>query len=62
MMRVYLTDKGREIKNLVVEQWNTLETQFYSNLTPTEKLVLSQLFIKLKENLSKNIALVPNDL
>ncbi len=62
VMRVYLTNKGREIEILVAEKWNKLETQSYSNLTETEKLVLSQLFIKLKENLSKNIAVMPNDL
>jgi len=62
MMRVYLTDKGREIREAVAEQWNKLETQFYSNLTETEKLILSQLSIKLKENLGKNIAVVSKDL
>ena len=62
MMRVYLTDKGRQSESLVTEQWNKLEVQLHSNLTETEKLVFSQLFIKLKENLGKNIAVLPVDL
>jgi len=61
MMRVYLTEKGRQSKSLVEQQWLKLETQSYANLTETEKLVLFQLFSKLKENLG-SIAPLPNDL
>lgn len=57
LMRVFLTDKGVLCQSSVAEQWNKIETQSYSNLTETEKLVLSQLFAKLKENLSQNIKL-----
>ncbi len=60
MMRVYLTAKGREIKSRAADQWNTLEARLYLNLTDTEKLILSQLFIKLKENLSKNATAISN--
>jgi len=52
LMRVFLTAKGIQCQSLVAEQWSKIETQSYSNLTETEKLVLSQLFVKLKENLS----------
>jgi DNA-binding MarR family transcriptional regulator len=52
IMRVFLTDKGIECQSSVSEQWNKIESQSYSNLTDTEKLVLSQLFAKLKENLN----------
>lgn len=55
MMRVFLTEKGIQCQDLVAEQWYKIETQSYSNLTETEKLVLSQLFVKLRENLSRNI-------
>lgn len=51
MMRVFLTDKGIQCQASVAEQWDKIEAQSYSNLTETEKLVLSQLFSKLKENL-----------
>jgi DNA-binding MarR family transcriptional regulator len=57
LMRVFLTDKGIQCQSLVAEQWDKIETQSYANLTETEKLVLSQLFAKLKENLSQNITL-----
>jgi len=57
MMRVFLTEKGIQCQSLVAEQWSKIETQSYSNLTETEKLVLSQLFVKLRENLSRDIVL-----
>ena len=55
LMLVFLTEKGVDCQSAVAEQWNKIEVQSYSNLTETEKLVLSQLFVKLKENLSRNI-------
>jgi DNA-binding MarR family transcriptional regulator len=58
LMRVFLTDKGIECQSLAAEQWSKIESQSYSNLTETEKLVLSQLFLKLKENLSRDINLI----
>ncbi len=58
LMRVFLTEKGIEWQSLVAEQWRKIETQSYSNLTETEKLVLSQLFVKMKENLSRDITLL----
>lgn len=58
LARVFLTDKGIQCQSLVAEQWGKIETQSYSNLTETEKLVLSQLFVKLKENLSRDTALL----
>lgn len=56
MTRVYLTEKGRQSESLTAVQWSKLDARLYSNLTETEKLVLSQLFIKLKENLKKDIS------
>lgn len=62
LMRVFLTNKGVEHQSLVAEQWTKIENQSYSNLTETEKLVLSQLFTKLKENLTQNTKLtLPKD-
>jgi hypothetical protein len=57
-MRVFLTEKGIKCQSLAFEQWNKIETQSYSNLTETEKLILSQLFVKMKENLSREITLL----
>lgn len=58
LMRVFLTEKGINCQSLAAEQWSKIETQSYSNLTETEKLVLSQLFLKLKENLSRDNTLI----
>lgn len=56
LVRVFLTETGREIKGLVNEQWIKLEIQLLSNFTETEKLILVQLFGKLKENLTGDVA------
>lgn len=56
IVRVFLTDKGNEIRNLIEEQWLKLEAQTLLNFTETEKLILFQLFGKLKENLTGNVA------
>jgi len=61
IMRVFLTDKGRQYQSLVVEQWRKLEAQSFINLTETEKLILFQIFGKLKENLGKNFATLKID-
>jgi len=62
MMRVYLTEKSVQIKSAVEEKWLKSETQSFAFLTETEKLILTQLFGKIKENLDKNTGLLPNDL
>jgi len=62
MMRVYLTEKSVQIKSAVEEQWLKLETQSLAFLTETEKLILTQLFGKIKDNFGKNIGSLPNDL
>lgn len=62
MMRVYLTEKSVQIQSAVEEQWQKLETQTFSLLTETEKLILTQLFGKIKENFRKDIGSLPNNL
>lgn len=51
VVRVYLTDKGLSCRNLVEEQWATLESSFFSYLNETEKLIFLQILEKLKHNL-----------
>lgn len=51
VVRVYLTPKGAAIRPQVEEKWRKIEDKLVANLTPTEQLVLSQLFRKLVENL-----------
>lgn len=61
IMRVFLTDKGRQYQSLVAEQWHKLEVQSFANLTEIEKLILLQLFGKLKENFGKNLSSIQID-
>jgi len=56
IVRVYLTEKGSESRQAVEEQWQKLESQILINFSETEKLILFQLFDKLKENLIGNVA------
>ncbi len=56
MMRVFLTVKGTQSKIAVEEQWAKLESESFSNLTETEKLILRQIFEKLKIGLNINAA------
>jgi DNA-binding MarR family transcriptional regulator len=49
--RIFLTDKGQTIRLEVEEIWQNLETDVYSNLTETEKIVLFQLLEKTLKNL-----------
>lgn len=54
IMRIFLTEKGFEFESLIKEQWLKVETQLLLNFTETEKLILFQLFNKLKMNLIGN--------
>jgi MarR family transcriptional regulator, organic hydroperoxide resistance regulator len=51
LMRVFLTPKGAAIRPRVEEKWQKIEEKIVSNLTPTEHLVLTQLFGRLIDNL-----------
>lgn len=49
LMRVYLTEKGSQIKPKVEEQWLKLEEIMFSELTETEKMMFSLLLQKIKK-------------
>jgi DNA-binding MarR family transcriptional regulator len=51
LMRLFLTKKGLEIRPEVERQWASVEQKLLANLTETEKLVLFQLFGKVRDNL-----------
>ena len=51
LMRVYLTDKGRQSKDAVETQLIFLEEDFFSVINQTEKLILMQILGKLKDGL-----------
>ena len=48
---ITLTEKGTKARPLVKRIWEDLETDIYSNLTPTEKIVFNQLLEKIRGNL-----------
>ncbi len=49
--RIFLTEKGIEVRSNVEKLWQDLEDDVYSNLTETEKIVLFQLLEKTLKNL-----------
>jgi DNA-binding MarR family transcriptional regulator len=49
LMRVYLTEKGSQIKPKVVEQWQKLEESMFSELSEAEKMMFSLLLKKIKK-------------
>lgn len=48
---ITLTEKGSEVRRQVERIWEDLETDIYSNLTQTEKIVFNQLLEKIRDNL-----------
>ncbi len=46
--RIFLTDRGRSIRDEIEAQWLELEESVLSGLTETERLVLSELLGKLR--------------
>lgn len=55
-VRVFLSDKAIEIRGKVDEQWQKLEDDFFAPLNETEKLILQQIFDKLKAQLITKVA------
>jgi len=45
--RIFLTDKGRNIRSQVAAQWLELESEYLKGLTDTERLILPDLLGKL---------------
>lgn len=52
IMRIFLTGKGSERKEFIEEKFDKIERRILVNFTETEKLILFQLFDKLKVNLN----------
>jgi len=50
-IRIFLTPKAVAIRPQIEERWRKIEEKLIANLTPTERLVLSDLFQKLVDNL-----------
>jgi MarR family transcriptional regulator, organic hydroperoxide resistance regulator len=47
--RIYLTQKGFDVRTMLEAQWLELEAETLSNLTETERLIFDQLLRKLLE-------------
>lgn len=45
--RIFLTQKGLDVREQLEEQWTKLEAQTIAGLTDTETLILRQLLVKL---------------
>lgn len=56
IMQVHLTPKGIEYQTRVEQRWVEFETEFFSDLTDTEKLILTQIFGKLKDSFFKEVS------
>jgi DNA-binding MarR family transcriptional regulator len=50
--RVYLTSRGRELEQPVLEVWKQLEMRTVAGLLPTEQVLLRRLLMQVDENLS----------
>lgn len=50
--RVYLTERGRALREPVERLWSTLEARLVQGLTVTEQALLRRLLIQMAENLS----------
>ncbi len=51
-VRITLTKKGLDIREQVEVIWNELEQRLFSELTETEKLILSQILQKMQSSFS----------
>lgn len=52
---ISLTEKGTAIKPKLLAKWEELEDNFFGYLSETERLILLQIFGKMKTNLFENI-------
>lgn len=51
IVKVLLTEEGRQIRESAIVQWKNLEIEVFSILTETEKLICFQILEKLKKSL-----------
>lgn len=51
VIRVYLTESGRQFQKEVDETFNNLEEEIFKNFTFEEKIILRRLFIQIRDNL-----------
>ena len=49
--RVYLTRKGRSVREDVEQVWDRIEEEVFVDFTPEELMLLRRLFLQMRENL-----------
>ena len=49
MVKIFLTEKGLRCREPVESQWRKMETEFFANLTDTEKLIFRQVIEKITD-------------
>jgi DNA-binding MarR family transcriptional regulator len=50
---VYLTDKGRELREPVERRWETVEERAFAGVSSEEKTLLRNLLSRLHDNLTR---------
>ncbi len=50
IMRVFLTEKGKNVEDNVVSAVNEIQEKFFSSLSETEQLILKQILERLKNS------------
>jgi len=53
ILRVYLTEKGKNIHNEVKEALKSMDSECFGNFTDEEKLTLKRLLVQMRDNLVK---------
>jgi MarR family transcriptional regulator, organic hydroperoxide resistance regulator len=51
--RVYLTEKGRELRDPVQRRWEAVQERAFAGLTPEEETLLRKLLARIHDNLSR---------
>lgn len=54
ILRVWLTSKGKELKNILPQRSQDLDRQLFESLSPAEKANLSETIDRLRRNLEEN--------
>ena len=51
--RVYLTEKGQELREPVERRWETVEERAFAGVTQEEKALLQDLLVRIHDNLTR---------
>ena len=51
--RVYLTEKGRDLRGPVESRWDAVQERAFAGITEEEEALLSRLLIRVRDNLTR---------